>query len=172
MVVARVHLTQSSAGRLASGGSQPLMRTLRLADPTRRLGLAASVLLLTLGLGCVPRVRPNEGFIPVEGGRIWYHRVGPNAGTPLVLLHGGREAAAILSSHCSLSPPIGRSSATTSSGVASPIDRPTQRCSRSSASFVSYRPCAIRWVLARSIFSGNRGAQCSRRRTWAPTQRG
>ena len=38
---------------------------------------------------CRSRTVPDEGFIQVEGGRIWYHRVGTGPGTPLVLLHGG-----------------------------------------------------------------------------------
>ncbi|MCL6452386.1 MAG: proline iminopeptidase-family hydrolase [Alicyclobacillus sp.] len=34
---------------------------------------------------------PNseQGFVEVEGGRVWYQRVGRGPGTPLVLLHGG-----------------------------------------------------------------------------------
>lgn len=37
--------------------------------------------------------RPDEGFVQVEGGRIWYHRVGKGEATPLVLLHGGPGSA-------------------------------------------------------------------------------
>ena len=32
---------------------------------------------------------PDEGFVQVEGGRVWYHRVGTGTKTPLLLLHGG-----------------------------------------------------------------------------------
>jgi proline-specific peptidase len=59
----------------------------------RRSALLAA---LALAAGCASRSRPNarpdEGFIAVEGGRIWYHRVGPATGTPIVLLHGGPGA--------------------------------------------------------------------------------
>jgi proline-specific peptidase len=41
-------------------------------------------------MSCKAENKPAlEGFIPVEGGRIWYRRAGTGAGTPLVLLHGG-----------------------------------------------------------------------------------
>ncbi len=49
-------------------------------------------MLLGMLAACSQRTshtRSDEGFIPVEGGRIWYHRVGSGTGTPLVLLHGG-----------------------------------------------------------------------------------
>jgi proline iminopeptidase len=32
---------------------------------------------------------PHEGFVRVEGGRIWYKIVGEGKGTPLLLIHGG-----------------------------------------------------------------------------------
>jgi len=38
-------------------------------------------------------VHPDEGFVQVEGGRIWYHRVGTGGATPIVLLHGGPGSA-------------------------------------------------------------------------------
>ena len=61
-----------------------------LHAPVRRalvLGVAGS---LGLAAACArPATRPDEGFIGVEGGRVWYHRVGTCKGTPLLLLHGG-----------------------------------------------------------------------------------
>lgn len=48
----------------------------------------ATAAFLVLATGC-SSPRPDEGFIAVEGGRIWYHRVGTGPGTPVVLLHGG-----------------------------------------------------------------------------------
>ena len=48
--------------------------------------------LLTLGQGCAADQRPDEGFVNVEGGRIWYHRVGSGKATPLLVLHGGPGA--------------------------------------------------------------------------------
>jgi proline-specific peptidase len=51
------------------------------------LGVAGS---LIVSAACArPAPRPDEGFIGVEGGRVWYHRVGTGKGTPLLLLHGG-----------------------------------------------------------------------------------
>jgi proline-specific peptidase len=53
------------------------------------LRIFATLCALASCLQCTSRRRADEGFIQVEGGRIWYHRVGGGAGTPLVLLHGG-----------------------------------------------------------------------------------
>ena len=64
----------------------------RLFDPSRARRCAVLV-VLTLAAACTSgsrsTARPDEGFISVEGGRIWYHRVGTATGTPIVLLHGG-----------------------------------------------------------------------------------
>lgn len=35
---------------------------------------------------------PREGYIPVEGGRVWYTVAGDGPGTPLIVLHGGPGA--------------------------------------------------------------------------------
>ena len=32
---------------------------------------------------------PGEGFVNVEGGRIWYKIVGEGSGIPLLIIHGG-----------------------------------------------------------------------------------
>jgi proline-specific peptidase len=45
-----------------------------------------------LSEGCAARQRPDEGFVNVEGGRIWYHKVGRGTATPLLVLHGGPGA--------------------------------------------------------------------------------
>jgi proline-specific peptidase len=37
---------------------------------------------------------PEEGFVDVTGGRVWYRRAGDGERTPLLLLHGGPGAAA------------------------------------------------------------------------------
>ncbi len=34
----------------------------------------------------------SEGYVDVEGGRVWYRIVGSGNATPLVLLHGGPGA--------------------------------------------------------------------------------
>ncbi len=49
----------------------------------------ATLCILALAVGCAPRAMPDEGFIQVDGGRIWYHRVGSGTATPVVVLHGG-----------------------------------------------------------------------------------
>jgi proline iminopeptidase len=61
----------------------------RISARARCLRLIAPLCALALCVQCTTRKRADEGFIAVEGGRIWYHRVGTGAGTPLVLLHGG-----------------------------------------------------------------------------------
>ena len=56
---------------------------------------AAVVLVVALAVlvtACAAREAPvasTEGFVPVEGGRVWYHKVGGGSRTPLLLLHGG-----------------------------------------------------------------------------------
>src|SRR5215470_13623320 len=36
--------------------------------------------------------RAREGFVAVEGGRVWYRIVGSGGGIPLITLHGGPGA--------------------------------------------------------------------------------
>lgn len=36
-----------------------------------------------------PALGPGEGFLNVDGGRIWYKSIGPGGGLPVILLHGG-----------------------------------------------------------------------------------
>jgi proline iminopeptidase len=51
---------------------------------------AASLLVLAATSACSGKPAPrSEGFVHVEGGRVWYHRVGSGNRTPVVLLHGG-----------------------------------------------------------------------------------
>lgn len=61
--------------------------------------MTISRLLLTLfGLGAsvggcrAKGPTPQEGYVAVPGGRIWYRVVGSGPGTPLVVLHGGPGA--------------------------------------------------------------------------------
>jgi proline iminopeptidase len=58
-----------------------------------RRSLVVALSALTVACTSTPARRADEGFITVEGGRIWYHRVGTGTGTPLVLLHGGPGSA-------------------------------------------------------------------------------
>lgn len=48
-----------------------------------------TVLTLAGGTTCRKGEKPAEGFVGVEGGRVWYHRVGSANRTPILLLHGG-----------------------------------------------------------------------------------
>jgi proline iminopeptidase len=62
-------------------------RASRLATSTP---LALAVLASVACSSSAARVPPEgEGFIAVEGGRVWYRVVGTGPGTPLLLLHGG-----------------------------------------------------------------------------------
>jgi proline iminopeptidase len=46
--------------------------------------------LLLLAVACGPRgLTPGEGYVQVEGGRVWYRIVGSGTATPLLVLHGG-----------------------------------------------------------------------------------
>lgn len=62
--------------------------------------LALTVLVLprpldaAVSCACAPSQNPyvREGYIPVEGGRVWYRIVGNGPGTPLLVLHGGPGA--------------------------------------------------------------------------------
>ncbi len=45
--------------------------------------------LLSLSACASAHVTQREGFIPVEGGRVWYQVVGSGPNTPLLVVHGG-----------------------------------------------------------------------------------
>jgi proline iminopeptidase len=53
------------------------------------VGLLAAACTNPAPMSAPPRPRPQEEFIGVEGGRIWYHVVGDGPGIPLLLVHGG-----------------------------------------------------------------------------------
>ena len=38
---------------------------------------------------CAQHAEESEGYVNVEGGRIWYKMVGNGEKTPLLILHGG-----------------------------------------------------------------------------------
>ena len=38
---------------------------------------------------CTQNLKPHEGFVNVEGGRIWYKVIGSGNKTPLLIIHGG-----------------------------------------------------------------------------------
>lgn len=49
-----------------------------------------SLLFLLFCLRSSPQdLTPREGFVQVEGGKVWYKIVGEGKGTPLLLIHGG-----------------------------------------------------------------------------------
>lgn len=56
-----------------------------------RMAVLTSVLLAAASCGpSVPRaLSPREGYIAVQGGRVWYRIVGNGTRTPLLVLHGG-----------------------------------------------------------------------------------
>ncbi len=55
---------------------------------TRSLGLVLSCLFLVAFASCRREIK-KEGFVAVEGGKIWYKIVGEGDNTPLLVLHGG-----------------------------------------------------------------------------------
>lgn len=57
---------------------------------TRRSVRLALTALAILAGSCRPTgLQPHEGYVDVEGGRVWYRIVGSGPRTPLLLLHGG-----------------------------------------------------------------------------------
>jgi proline iminopeptidase len=52
---------------------------------------AAILLSLILIISCTtkPAIKPGEGFVHVNGGKIWYRVIGQGNKTPLLMLHGG-----------------------------------------------------------------------------------
>jgi proline iminopeptidase len=48
------------------------------------------ILLIFFTTGCNPQAKPDEGFIEVRGGKVWYKIVGADKKkTPLLIVHGG-----------------------------------------------------------------------------------
>lgn len=53
----------------------------------------AAILVAVLLSACTDTaLAPNEGYIAVEGGQVWYEVVGSGSATPLLVLHGGPGA--------------------------------------------------------------------------------
>lgn len=56
----------------------------------RRLFLLSLIAVGLSGASCrTGGLQPREGYVDVDGGRIWYRIVGSGTRTPLLLLHGG-----------------------------------------------------------------------------------
>ncbi len=55
--------------------------------------ITAGLLMVVLSACADQGLSPGEGFIDVEGGRVWYRIVGSGNETPLLLLHGGPGGA-------------------------------------------------------------------------------
>lgn len=55
------------------------------------LALAISLISIFVLIGCQsrPALHPGEGFVDVNGGRVWYRVIGGGKGRPLLLTHGG-----------------------------------------------------------------------------------
>ncbi len=49
----------------------------------------ANLIICVLLVACTRERVPDEGFVRVPGGRIWYARMGDGPGTPLIVIHGG-----------------------------------------------------------------------------------
>jgi proline iminopeptidase len=47
------------------------------------------IFLLSCHFSFSQDLTPHEGFVQVEGGKVWYKIVGKGKGTPLLLIHGG-----------------------------------------------------------------------------------
>jgi proline iminopeptidase len=62
-------------------GGEEMIRTIRIA-----------VMVLILSSCSQTELESREGFIDVDGGRVWYRIVGSGDQTPLLLLHGGPAA--------------------------------------------------------------------------------
>ena len=54
--------------------------------------IAVGLLMVVLSACADKGLEPGEGYIDVEGGRVWYRVVGSGKETPLLLLHGGPGA--------------------------------------------------------------------------------
>ena len=50
--------------------------------------LILSILLVVLSVSCNQEIE-REGYVDVEGGKVWYRIVGEGDGIPLLVLHGG-----------------------------------------------------------------------------------
>ncbi len=52
--------------------------------------LSAALILLSFSIVCTCQdLQPGEGFVNVQGGRIWYKVLGDGDGLPLMVVHGG-----------------------------------------------------------------------------------
>lgn len=53
--------------------------------------LHCSIFILLLIISCAPKnkLKPQEGYIHVTGGKVWYRISGEGSKTPIILLHGG-----------------------------------------------------------------------------------
>lgn len=54
----------------------------------KKLGYLIFTLFLILNVSCQKEVK-REGYVDVEGGKIWYKIMGEGNGVPLLILHGG-----------------------------------------------------------------------------------
>ena len=49
------------------------------------------IILILIVTGCLhpKKLVPGEGYINVDGGKVWYRIIGEGSATPILLLHGG-----------------------------------------------------------------------------------
>ncbi|MDX1408145.1 MAG: proline iminopeptidase-family hydrolase [Saprospiraceae bacterium] len=62
--------------------------SLRSKHSTRSFGSCALLLLLLFSMSCQKEL-DREGFVSVDGGKVWYRMIGEGDGDPLLILHGG-----------------------------------------------------------------------------------
>lgn len=48
-----------------------------------------TVVFACICINCFLQLKEQEGYVPVKGGKIWYHIIGKGKGLPLLLTHGG-----------------------------------------------------------------------------------
>ena len=59
----------------------------------KRWSISVLIIVTVLSGGCRRTgLQPGEGYVNVQGGRIWYRIIGSGTHTPLLLLHGGPGA--------------------------------------------------------------------------------
>src|SRR5690606_13428913 len=60
-----------------------------MSMPFTKFLVCVLILAVTMGCGTKKNLYSHEGFVEVNGGRIWYRASGAGDNTPLLVLHGG-----------------------------------------------------------------------------------
>jgi proline iminopeptidase len=101
---ADVSIALASGSTLAQARADLIVLSSRLADVQYAFAVArramkivrqilkafvAIIAVACLTTACTPADRTGEGYVNVEGGRIWYAKMGNGSSTPLIVVHGG-----------------------------------------------------------------------------------